>query len=710
VFRLALSAALGVAAVLACGPFFGIEALQARKECLLAAPSVIFDRELAALVPAPKDKLPVVEFDYSDAQQVTRDSVEAREFSADVLTRISSMRAREDGEEAYGLGEGLPPALRQYTAGAVSFLHGQRTQAQAHFEAVLALPDAERKSRELWAHFMLGRVAAEQGNETAAAAEFQATRALARHGTPDPLGLAVASLGEEARESWRHGAIAQAVNLYAQQAAYGSRIALNSLVMVAGLIVKDRDLLDKGIEDPLTRRLIFICVNKNSGVPFFVEPQANDLALNSITVDRIVAAMERHHVSEASGAGLLASAAYERGDFDLAGKLSALEDVPISAWVRAKLALRSGDRPGALMAYEKALKGYGAADQALETLTVLRAESGVLRVSRGDLVQALDLFYRATNGAWGGGFSDYWGDAAYLAERVLTLSELRDYVDGSVPAPLASQLKDDPNANQRPANVRLRSLLARRLMRAGRRKEALRYFDDEAIRSAAEEYGEALNKAAGWWRWRSTRAQAWFSAAQLAHSRGLELLGFERAPDFAMWEGEFNGWDFLYEQQKSSEDQPKPKDAFQTEDERKRVAASAPERNVRFQYRMTATDHAMKSADLLPPSSQAFAAVLCEASRWVIDRQPARAHEIYRRYLHEGAYVSWGRGFGRSCPPADFAAASRWGLASRLKHWGRHVRAHPIFAGLAGVGAIAGLMAFVYFVRRFRGGGALVIR
>ena len=62
--RLGLSAALGVAAVLACGPFFGIEALQARKEVLLAAPSVIFEKELAALVPAPKDKLPVVEFNY----------------------------------------------------------------------------------------------------------------------------------------------------------------------------------------------------------------------------------------------------------------------------------------------------------------------------------------------------------------------------------------------------------------------------------------------------------------------------------------------------------------------------------------------------------------------------------------------------------------------------------------------------------------------
>jgi hypothetical protein len=112
----------------------------------------------------------------------------------------------------------------------------------------------------------------------------------------------------------------------------------------------------------------------------------------------------------------------------------------------------------------------------------------------------------------------------------------------------------------------------------------------------------------------------------------------------------------------------------------------------------------MKSADLLRPSSQAFAAVLCEASRWVIDRQPELAQGIYRRYLHEGAYVSWGRGFGRSCPPPDFASASSWGLAIRLKHLQRHAKAHPVSAGLVGVGAIAALTALVYFLRRFRGG------
>jgi tetratricopeptide (TPR) repeat protein len=627
--------ALAVAAVLACGPFFGIEVLPNRKETLLAAPAISFEKELAALVPAPNDKLPVVEGNNASGEPITRATVEAREQPVAALL----------------------PAVEQYAAGANSFHHGDPANARMHFQAILALPPEVRKSRELWAHFMLGRLAEQQGDDggdnEAARQQFQATRSLARQGTADPLGLAVNSLGEEARVNWKAGQRAQAVELYAQQAAYGSRAALNSLVTIAGLIAKDDALLDKAIDDPLTRHLLFICLNQNNSGPFFMTPQANEGVDKPNTADRMAAAMERHHLTKVAGAGLLASAAYQMGRFDLAEKFSAWEDVPISSWVKAKLALRRGDRQGAMVAYENALKGHLGVQ--------LNAEAGALRVSRGDYIQALDLFCRSS-GDSGDPFADYWGDAAYLAERVLTLNELQSYVDNR--AAVTAQ-KVSP---------RLRSLLARRLMRAGRRQDALRYFDDEAIRVAARQYIEALSTASSFWHSRSTRAEAWFTAALLARARGMELLGFERAPDYAMWDGQFVYTEY------SDQTTPPQDHSFESADERKHVLATSPAKDVRFQYRLTAVDHAMAAADLLPHSSEAFAAVLCSSSTWVIDREPKRARQIYSRYLQEGAYVPWGQGFGHTCPSADFRSASNWGFRHGWATIKKHVRAHPIIA------------------------------
>lgn len=680
-FRSAVLMALGAAVVLACGPFFGIEALQHRKQVLLAAAAISFEAELKALVPPPGDKLPVVEPDYFSRDLSFRETVEKRDLDSVNLGRLRVMRAQTSGEAAYASGEGLPPAIRLYTAGAVSFLHGQTETARAYFDRVLALPDQEQKSRELWAHFMLGRIAVKEEKQAEAAAQFETTRALVRQGMPDPSGLAVASFGEQARAAWKAGAVPSAVDLYARQASYGSRSGANSLVIVAGLILKDTDLLDRGIQDPVTRRLLFICVNENGGRPFFIDLKQNANA--SSPVDRIAAALERRQLTSVAGAGLLASAAYYQGRFDLAQRLSALEDVPISSWVRAKLALRRGDREAALKAYERALKGFPETDA-----TALQAEVGVLRVSRRDYIQALDLFYRAAANGYRSesndyvstdwfGFADYWGDIAYLAERVLTVQELQKYVDGDVQAAAAS------TSGERAERSRIRSLLARRLMRAGRYREAFRYFDDGKTRDAAQRYASAMDRATAWWRLKLTRAEAWFTAATLARNAGMELLGFERGPDYGMWNG-----NFAY----APPVRPvSPADSYQSEDEQKRAAALKPERDVRFQYRLTAVDHAVESSNLLPASSQAYAAVLCEATGWVIDRQPERAAQVYELYIRHGAYVRWGRSFGRRCPSPDFAGASGWRtVALREKQFARHAKAHPSYAALlaVAVGAI----------------------
>ena len=86
---------------------------------------------------------------------------------------------------------------------------------------------------------------------------------------------------------------------------------------------------------------------------------------------------------------------------------------------------------------------------------------------------------------------------------------------------------------------------------------------------------------------------------------------------------------------------------------------------------MTDLTERPEPADLLPPRSQAFAAVLCEATRWLIDRQPEQAQSLYRRYLHEGPYVPWGASFGRQCPAPDFDKVEREIRATWMHRIGR---------------------------------------
>jgi hypothetical protein len=81
---------------------------------------------------------------------------------------------------------------------------------------------------------------------------------------------------------------------------------------------------------------------------------------------------------------------------------------------------------------------------------------------------------------------------------------------------------------------------------------------------------------------------------------------------------------------------------------------------LRFHYRYIAVDEASAAADLLPPRSQAFAAVLCRATGWMLQTpgENARALSLYHRYLKQGPHVPWATHFGRNCPEPDFAGAT----------------------------------------------------
>src|SRR5581483_11580453 len=114
-------------------------------------------------------------------------------------------------------------------------------EARRNWLAVLALPENERRHRSTWSAFMLGRLAlaefdaapwpekdraAERRNE--ARRRFRETREDAAAGLPDPLGLAAASRGWEARLALHASDYVEAVHLYLAQAATGDDSAVLS--------------------------------------------------------------------------------------------------------------------------------------------------------------------------------------------------------------------------------------------------------------------------------------------------------------------------------------------------------------------------------------------------------------------------------------------------------------------------------------------------
>ena len=65
----------------------------------------------------------------------------------------------------------------------------------------------------------------------------------------------------------------------------------------------------------------------------------------------------------------------------------------------------------------------------------------------------------------------------------------------------------------------------------------------------------------------------------------------------------------------------------------------------------------MQAANFVPARSQAFAAMLCVGTGWLIDREPEAARVMYRRYVAQGALVPFGARFGHDCPTPEFESA-----------------------------------------------------
>lgn len=655
---LCLSLSLPLGTALACGPDFPMRLLDNRGQTLADLPEGNFHFELGRLgkTIAGLNNVTAATHNPNDlygdenASAEARDKAEQTGLSTEQQTLVKRLRGLTDAHQVEAQGASLPTEIRWYVAGAVAFATGDHQLAVEYFNKLLALPADQRPLRSTWAAYSLGRTwfamsraagdaggALEQSRDA-----FRQARQLSIDGFSDPLELGVASLGEEARVVRAAGDWSGAIELYEAQNLHGSAVGYTSLKQLMNELAQLPEAeLAELLQHKTVQQLVTASLVSRQGWSFGDEPPNEK---------KLVRLLQNSTRGSLENADRLAAMSYQQGDY--AGARAFLEnagDGGLAWWLRAKLAVRDGDRNAAAAAYSKAAQAFPqqedwgdrrTPDWAYESLQPkcrVEGESAILALQRGEYLQAFVQLYRSNN--------VYWFDAATVAERVLTVDELKQYVDENVPAPPALTQQERDSYVPLPVAASLRNLLGRRLLREGHYTDAVAYFDNPDLQKKARLYGEQRLKADAAW-WPTQRASALYNAAWTAREWGMDILGYEMAPDYATFGGNY-----------SLETTELKVGPLVSEAEVQRQQASAAQPDQRYHYRFVATTLAGRAADNLPHTSQAFAAVLCNAAGWNSSLEDQSA--LYQRYVKEGPFVPWAVDFGHQCPYPDFENADK---------------------------------------------------
>lgn len=703
-YLLCLSLCLPLAPALACGPNFPLRLLADRPATLAELPEGSFQFEVSRLGQGIAGLKPATDVSLApgwgdDDSEYVKQRLQAEQDGLNQAQRdlVTQLRTLEDARQAQQQGASLPAEINLYTAGAVAFRAGDSGLAAEYFRQVLALPAEQRRLRSTWAAYSLGRALValseeaseldEQGRQAtlqAAREAFAQSRQLSADGFSDPLELGIASLGEEARILKNLGQWNQAIDLYAAQSRLGSSIGYSSLKQVAGELgaLPDEQLLEQ-IKGPSVSRLLTAALITHLGWSLGEKPAAEQ---------RMIKLLTQGTVGSFDNADRLAALNYQNGDFVTTRQL--LEhagDGGLAWWLRAKIALRDGDKVAAAAAYAKASEAFprdeswGLRDDYEGNYETVRpgcrveGESALLALDRGDYLQAFELLYRSGD--------IYWQDAATVAERVLTLDELKHFVDTQVPAPPPTPKQEDAYYETLPVAAQLRELLGRRLLREGRYEEGWGYFDSPERQAIAKAYGEYRRTAESAWL-PTRRAEAYYQAGTLARASGMEILGYEMGPDYHSLWGSY------------SLDIPSVQAGpFINAEEVQRQQATTAEPDVRYHYRYVAGELGNRAADFLPHTSQAYAAVLCKAARWT--RGSDAEIDYYQRYVENGPFVEWAGNFGMNCEEPDFGSANKRYLTQWLDASREALQPHKV-ALYSAAGVILLGAAGLFWTRRRR--------
>lgn len=540
---------------------------------------------------------------------------------------------------------GLPGEFVDYFDGALAWHNPalmDKGLARDAWERLLERPAGDRKFKSTWAAYMLGKAWIKDDPDQALG-YFKQARELVKQGFADSVGLASASLGLEARIHMDRTNYPRAIKLYLEQFATQDPTSVNSLRRVAGKVLSHADdaTLKQLAAHPGTQRVItaFLVARHRPG---WVDAESNGLA-DEDTV-RWLAAVETAGVRDVESAEKLALAAYRAGEMELAQRwIRRATDSPVAQWLQAKLHLRAGrlDQAAALLArvsrfFPTKPPGANAPASFADTLLIqhnqlhpdtitagqqVLGELGALRLARRQFAEALDALLHS---------GSFWMDAAYVAERVLTVDELKTYVDRNWPAatPQPQVPTDEPpvraTASAPLPGEQIRCLLARRLTRLSRGSEARAYFP-AVWQPQYDALMQALNTGRDETQPTNQRAAALFTAAVITRTNGMELLGTEVGPDWTIYGGAY-AWG-VSAAERTNENcvvlRASP-------EELRRAFAHTADPEARFHYRYQAAFLAWEAAKLMPDNSDETARVLCTAGSWLKHRDPQTADVFYK--------------------------------------------------------------------------------
>ena len=600
-----------------------------------------FDAELADLAAAlkdakvsPEDSARIVEGHRVNRKKLGEYLEACHKWTSDAwMDTDENTQGKRGPQPAFPLfGEvpGLPGEFADYFAGAVALRKPKKEEAEARqaWEQLLARPAAERKYKSTWAAYMLGTLW-EKEDPDKAVEYCQMTRDFAKRGLADSIGLATAAFGLEGRVELRRGHFKRALELYLQQYAAGDGSALLSLRSAAReAVTTGGDELAVIAAAPNERAVVtaYLICGEHDGERF-----ATSGSVATSSTARWLKAVEAAGVKDVDSAERLALAAYQEGEFELAQRwIKRAHNTPVAQWLQAKLYLRAGKVAPAAALFAQLADRLPVVPESEATNSTefadslhiptggryaheldnsaarvrVMAELGVLKLSRGEFAQALDALLR----------SAFWQDAAYVAERVLTTDELKTYVDqnwpmGEVTTNAAPIEDSSPTLMPHGYWGEIRYLLARRLTRELRSREAREYFPTK-LQASFDELVVALN--AGWNESSpaAQRAQALFVAAKIARTNGMELLGTELAPDWHINDGNFD--EGLTWQIRATNSLAAVA-SVASEEEIQRASRPQADPEERFHYRYQAAFLAWEAAKLMPDNADETARVLCTA-------------------------------------------------------------------------------------------------
>ena len=546
--------------------------------------------------------------------------------SSMATTPATTPEASEPAKTASNVSDEFPSEFADYHRGAFAYHAGDKEAAQNAWQALLNRPAAERKYRTTWAEYMLGKMALDEQSGEQARDHFRKVRYAAKAGLVDSLGLAAATIGWEALIELDAQHFPEAARLYLEQLATGDPTAANSLRTLMEQLVKAQPDLTQLMTDPLLQRLATAAALTGIGSFGGYEADAEQSPAN-----QWLGILEKAQAKQVKDADCVAWIQYQKGDYEAAERWLKLAEPesPYALWLKAKLALRDGKIDVAAKLLSRALpklpadEGLESRSMEFETMPgdVAKGDLGLLRVGHADFVAAAKLFLKVRN----------CDDAVYLAEGVLTLPELKKFVE-ELPEKEKSDEENAAADSQEDDPKLFHQIIGRRLMRAGKFAEARTYFDPDE-QKAIDEYVDLLKQGNDRRAPKASRAEALWKAARLiADHEGHALFDYALPATMA---GRLAGRDVqapevAFSAAKISYAEPIKFVPPVTEAEKKRLKSSIVPAVHHYHADYVAADLAWRATQLMPDNDEQTAKVLNTAGSWLKKNDDKGADRFYQ--------------------------------------------------------------------------------